>query len=171
MPEHKPPVVLIGPPASGKTKIGKRVAALLGVAHRDTDSMIVADHGPIPEIFSTLGEEAFRSLEREAVVKALATNEVVSLGGGALTHPDTETDLRDHHVVGLIISEDAVAHRLDNDKRPLLKNGLDDWRALVAKRKPLYDRVATWSVDVSHRSPDDVAEEIVSRLNTKDPTP
>jgi shikimate kinase len=171
MPDQKPPVVLIGPPASGKTKIGKRVATLLGVPHLDTDLVIVAERGPIPEIFETLGEEKFRTLERQAVVDALGTPSVVSLGGGAVTHPDTRADLQDHIVVGLIISEDAVAHRLDNHKRPLLRGGLSDWVALVAKRQALYDEVTTWSVDVSHRSADEVAQEIVSWREAKDRTP
>ena len=171
MVDHTPPLVLIGPPASGKTKIGKRVAKLLGVGHLDTDRVIVESHGPIPEIFQTLGESAFRELERDAVAHALTTDQVVSLGGGAVIDPDTRATLRHHRVVGLTISEEAVAHRLDNDKRPLLTNGLVDWVALVEKRQPLYDEVTTWSVDVSHRSADDVAEEIVSWLNTKDSTP
>jgi shikimate kinase len=171
MPDSQPPVVLIGPPASGKTKIGKRVAALLGVTHVDTDQVIIAGHGPIPEIFATVGEQRFRELEREAVIGALATNQVVSLGGGAVTHPDTRSDLHHHTVIGLTISEDAVAHRLNNDKRPLLPNGVADWSKLVQRRQALYDELAWWSVDVSHRSADEVAEQIVSWLRTKDYTP
>ena len=171
MPDNTPPVVLIGPPASGKTKIGKRVAKLLGVSHLDTDQVIVASHGPIPDIFHNLGESRFRELERVAVAEALATNAVVSLGGGAVTHPDTRADLAHHTVIGLTISEDAVSHRLNNDKRPLLRNGVADWVELVRKRQPLYDEVTTWSVDVSHRLADDVAEEIVSWLGAKDHTP
>jgi shikimate kinase len=171
MPNQTPPVVLVGPPASGKTKIGKRVAALLGLPHIDTDVVIALDHGPIPDIFHHHGEAWFRQVERRAVVEALASNAVVSLGGGAVTHPDTRADLHHHTVIGLTISEDAVVHRLNNDKRPLLRNGLADWVALVAKRQPLYNDVATWIVDVSHRSADEVAEEIVSWLDTKDHTP
>jgi shikimate kinase len=160
----KPTVVLIGPPASGKTKIGKRVAAQLGVSHLDTDCMVVEQHGPVPEIFSTRGEDTFRTLEREAVIRALATDSVVSLGGGAVTQDDTRRDLAHHTVVALTISPDAVAHRLDNDKRPLLTDGLASWEALVKKRQPLYDLVARHTIDVSHRDPDDVAQEIVSWL-------
>jgi shikimate kinase len=160
----KPVVVLIGPPASGKTKIGKRVAAQLGVAHLDTDRMVVEQHGPIPEIFSTRGEDAFRAWERDAVTTALATDSVVSLGGGAVIHDDTHRDLAHHTVIALTIRPDAVAHRLDNDKRPLLTDGLASWESLVKKRQPLYDRVARHTIDVSHRDPDDVAHEIVSWL-------
>jgi shikimate kinase len=167
MGDHAPPIVLIGPPASGKTKVGKRVAALLSLPLLDTDQVIVAAHGTIPEIFQTLGEPTFRELERETVCSALATRQVVSLGGGAVTHPDTRADLRGHTVVGLTISEEAVAPRLNNRKRPLLPNGIADWVELVEKRRPLYDEVATWSVDVSHRSTEDVAQEIVSWLRAR----
>jgi shikimate kinase len=170
MPDPRPPVILIGPPASGKTKIGKRVAKLLGREHLDTDQMIVAQHGPIPEIFASAGEHKFRELERQAVIEALSTTHVVSLGGGAVTHPDTLADLHHHTVIGLTISEEAVSHRLNNDKRPLLKNGLADWVELVKKRQPLYTQVTTWSIDVSHREASEVAGEIVSWLETKDYT-
>ena len=168
MPETTPRVVLIGPPASGKTKVGKRVARLLGVPHIDTDRIVVESHGPLPELFRTLGEEQFRLLERAAVIQALASDAVVSLGGGAVATPATAEDLAHHTVIGLSITPDAVSHRLGNDKRPLLTNGLASWEALVAARQPLYDRVATRSVDVSHRSPDEVAIEIVSWLTNRE---
>lgn len=170
MPEPTPRVVLIGPPASGKTKIGKRVAALLGVAHIDTDRVVEETHGPIPALFHTLGEGQFRDLERVAVVGALQRDAVVSLGGGAVTSALTRDDLARHTVVGLHISADAVRHRLDNDKRPLLTGGLESWEKLVAARAPHYEQVATWSIDVSHRSPDHVAEEIVSWLRDREET-
>jgi len=170
MANSHPVVVLIGPPASGKTKIGKRIARLLDTNHIDTDAVVVSRHGAIPEIFAGVGEAAFRGFEREAVVEALATNAVVSLGGGALTHPDTLSDLSHHIVVGLTISAEAVAHRLNNNKRPLLANGVADWEKLVAKRQPLYDQVARLTIDVSHRPAIDVAEQIVSWLRERSPT-
>ena len=168
MTSQRPWVVLIGPPASGKTKIGKRVAGLLGVTHLDTDAMVVAEHGPIPDIFRQDGEATFRALERHAVSEALGHDGVVSLGGGSVTHPDTRQDLAHHTVVALTISPEAVASRLDNDKRPLLTDGLTSWSELVAKRQPLYDEVATWTVDVSHRSTEHVAQEIVSWLEHRE---
>lgn len=164
MTSQHPWVVLIGPPASGKTKIGRRVASLLGVSHRDTDAMVVALHGAIPDIFRRDGEPAFRELERLAVREALGHDGVVSLGGGAVTHPETRGDLAHHTVVALTISPEAVASRLDNDKRPLLTDGLESWKNLVASRQPLYDEVATWQLDVSHRPTEQVAQEIVSWL-------
>ena len=76
---------LIGPPGSGKTTVGRRLAERLGVAFRDTDADVEAAAGkPIGEIFIDDGEERFRALERAAVATALAEHEgVLALGGGA----------------------------------------------------------------------------------------
>jgi len=54
-----------------------------------------------------------------------------------------------------------VAPRLDNDKRPLLKDGLESWKALVASRADYYDSVATRKFDASHQTVDAVAEQIL----------
>ena len=71
---------------SGKTKLGKRVARILGKPFVDTDRMVVAEHGTIADLFSQFGEAHFRSLERIAVEDALAQDAVVALGGGAILH-------------------------------------------------------------------------------------
>src|SRR5690606_4827937 len=75
-------VVFIGPMGSGKSSIGRRVSKRLGVSFTDTDSLIVAEHGPIADLFSARGEEVFRGIEREAVAEALTRGGVVALGGG-----------------------------------------------------------------------------------------
>ena len=46
---------LVGPMGVGKTTIGKKVAKRLEVEFRDTDKLIIAEHGPIPEIFEKHG--------------------------------------------------------------------------------------------------------------------
>lgn len=161
-------MVFIGPPASGKSKIGREVARILELPFVDTDKVVVAEHGEIPEIFATRGEPWFREREREAVEKALREPGVVSLGGGAVVNADTREQLVDLPVVLLEISEEAVAPRVtDSPKRPLL-NGLDSWRALVDARRDWYDECATHRVDVSHRHYDEVAAEIVEWLTRQD---
>ncbi|MEO8907496.1 MAG: shikimate kinase, partial [Microbacteriaceae bacterium] len=96
-------IVLIGPPAAGKSRVGKRLARRLGLAYVDTDAMIVRDHGAIADIFAVHGEERFRALERTAVEVALREDAVVSLGGGAVLDPLTQNDLRGRVVVLLTI--------------------------------------------------------------------
>jgi shikimate kinase len=161
MTARSPRVVLVGPPAAGKTRVGKRVARLMNLDFHDTDRDIVALHGPIPEIFASRGEPVFRELEREAVITALETDGVVALGGGAVINADTRADLAHHRVALITISAEAVVHRLDPDKRPLLVGGLDAWETLVAARQNWYDEVSDARFDTSHRSPDTVALEVV----------
>ena len=168
--ETTPLVVLIGPPAAGKTRVGKALAHRLGIPFLDTDAIVSASHGPIPEIFRTRGEPHFRELEREAVREALSSEAVVSLGGGAVTDPDTRSDLLDRRVALLTISEDAVVHRLNPEKRPLLAGGIESWRELVERRMPVYRDVADATFDTSHQSADEVAvrieEWLTQELNT-----
>lgn len=157
-----PPVVLIGPMGAGKTRIGKRVARILGTGFVDTDKVIVAENGPIPAIFASQGEPHFRALERAAVVRALAGNDVVALGGGAVLNDETRADLTAHRVVLVTVTPDAVAPRIANAHRPLLRHGLTDWERIYAERRHLYEQLATLTVDTSHRPIDAVAKEVAA---------
>lgn len=152
-------VVLIGAPAAGKTRLGKRLARRLDVEFFDTDRHIVAEHGPIAELFATHGEEHFRAIERKTVAAALTRNAVVSLGGGAVLDPDTQRDLAGASVVLLTVSADAVAARIDNGKRPLI-TGIESWQRIADERAPLYASLADYTIDTSTRPLDDIADEV-----------
>jgi len=156
------PLVLIGPMAAGKTKVGKRVARVLGVAFVDTDALVVSGHGSIANLFSRYGEEHFRALERIAVGQALATRSVVSLGGGAVLDPATRTDLARCRVVYLSVTEQAVAVRINGGRRPLLQNGLADWTRIYELRRPLYEELAGLHIDTSNRQMDSIADDVVA---------
>jgi shikimate kinase len=161
-------IVFIGPSGAGKSRLGKRVARLLDVPYADTDKMIVADHGPIPDIFRQHGEPHFRDLERQAVVRGLTGDGVLSLGGGAILDPATQADLDDHTVVFLTITPEAVAERIAGDTdRPLVAGGVDSWLALNAPRWPIYERLADATFDTSHRPNDRLAEEVAAWLTTR----
>ena len=162
MAEFKPLLVLIGAPGAGKTKIGKRVARILGVEFIDTDKRIVAAHGPIAVIFSKDGEKYFRALERAEVIRSLTKPAVVAFGGGAVLDENTRNDLADHRVVQVSVTADAVASRLRGGKRPLVANGIEEWKALVAVRAPIYDALADRTVDTSHNSLASIAAELAA---------
>ena len=83
--------------ARGRARIGRKLAKRLGVPFVDTDQRIVAQHGPIAELFAERGEPAFRAIERGVVAEALAGGGVVALGGGAVLDPATQDDLARLH--------------------------------------------------------------------------
>lgn len=162
-------IAFIGPMASGKTRLGKRVARRLGIAFIDTDREIVAEHGPIAEIFERHGEPYFRSLERDAAARALATDAVVSLGGGAVLDPDTQQLLGDTPVVLLSVSAEAVAPRLADGRRPLVRDGVETWSRILEQRRETYERLADVTFDTSSIPLDQIADEIVAWLSKEHP--
>ena len=152
-------VVLIGPPAAGKSRIGKRLAQRLGRPFIDTDREVVAEHGSIAAIFAEHGEAYFRRLEREAVARALTEHAVVSLGGGAVLDPRTQADLANTSVILLTVTAEAIAARITSTKRPLVTS-IESWQALVDSRSALYASLADFSTDTSTRPVDAIVEEI-----------
>lgn len=167
-------VVLIGPPAAGKSTIGRILADRLNLPTVDTDAEIVAVHGPIPELFASKGEAAFREIERATVRRSLRrlldAPGVVSLGGGAILNPGTRAQLQHPGitVVLITIDEETVSRRLGNPSRPLLagdpEQALARWRALVEERTPLYERVADLTVATSQDSPGTAVNRLVDQL-------
>lgn len=164
-----PVVVLIGPPAAGKSRVGKRVARILDLPVIDTDKVIAAGHGPIPDIFAEHGEPHFRALERAAVADALREHAVVSLGGGAVLDPDTQAQLDGLPVVLLTATPEAVAARLEKGTRPLSAS-VEAWSALVAQRMPVYERLAAATWETSTRPIDHIAAEIAEWATARDLT-
>lgn len=157
-------LVLVGPMAAGKTSVGRRVARRLSVPFIDTDKRIVAAHGPIPAIFAEHGEPHFRELERATVAAALADGGVISLGGGAVTDAGTRELLRQHPVVFLTVSVDAVADRIRGGNRPLLagEDPVENWIRIFDERRDWYDEVASTTFDTSRRPMQRIADEIVA---------
>ena len=161
-------VVLIGPPGSGKTTVGRALAALLGVQLRDTDQGIEAQQGrSISDIFMDDGEPLFRELERAEVVTALASHSgVLSLGGGSVMDPVASAALAGRTVVFLDVGIADAAKRVGFDRsRPLLAvNPRAQWIRMMEARRPTYERLATITVQTAGREPHDIAAEVAQRL-------
>jgi len=167
-----PKAVLVGLPGSGKSTIGRRLSRVLGVSLLDTDTAIEQQTGrTIADIFATDGEQEFRRIEEDVVRAALAEHDgVVSLGGGAVTSPGVCQALAGQTVVYLEINaREGVRRTGGTTVRPLLAGGdeaekYSKFKALMAKRIPLYRRVATIRVNTNRRNPGAVVRQIVSRL-------
>src|ERR1700736_5474069 len=146
--------ILIGPPGAGKSTVGPLLAALLGVAFLDTDSVIEAAAGkPVGDIFIQDGEAAFRALERTAVAEAVEGYQgVLALGGGAVLDPGTQRLLAGQRVVYLQTGFAVAARRtgLDAPRPLLLGNPRARMKALLEERVPVYEGLA-WALGVAPR--------------------
>lgn len=93
---QKENIVLTGMPASGKTSVGREIAAMTGRVFKDTDEEITRTHGmPIPEIFQRCGEAQFRAWERETIAELAAMGgAVIATGGGAILSEENVTALK-----------------------------------------------------------------------------
>lgn len=168
-PGGRPSVVVVGPPGSGKSTIGKLLARKLGLAFADTDALIEERIGrTIAEMFTTDGEDAFRAVEREVIAQALdGGHGVLALGGGAVLADATRALLRGHRVVALDVDlTDGMRRTGMSTARPLLAgvNPRATFRSLLNARAPLYREVATVQVDTSRRSPNQVVAAVLTEL-------
>jgi len=159
-----PRVVLVGPPGAGKTTVGRLLADRMGVEFRDTDHDVEqAAEMTIADLFVERGEAEFRALERAAVARALQEHDgVLALGGGAVVDDATRGALAEHRVVFLDVGLARAAERTGlNQSRPLLAvNPRATLARMLAERRPLYEEVATLTVETDDLSPDDIVGRI-----------
>lgn len=163
-----PRAVLVGPPGAGKTTVGELLATRWQVPFADTDQVIEQAQGrSISDIFVDDGEAAFRRIERQTVLEALAGHDgVLALGGGAVMDPDVQAALADQPVVFLDVRIADAASRVGFDgARPLLAvNPRASWTRLMQRRRPVYEAVATVRVDTAGAPPEQVLAAVLDAL-------
>ncbi|MBM4126314.1 MAG: shikimate kinase [Nitrospira sp.] len=164
-------VVLIGYRGTGKSTVGKIVAARLGRTLVSTDAEIVkrAGHG-IPEIVAQHGWEYFRDLESQ-VCRDLSGGEglVIDTGGGAILRAENVERLKHHgSVFWLTASVDTIMKRIGRDtQRPSLtgtKSFVDEVQDVLRDRTPKYEAAADHVISTDGRSVVQIADEILARL-------
>ena len=155
-------IVLIGMPGCGKSTVGKLIASQANKEFVDADTEIIKLAGmPIPEIFATKGEDAFRELETE-VLQNLGQQSglVIATGGGCVTRQCNYNHL---HQNGKIYWLKRDISALPTDGRPLSQKG--DLEGMFEVRKPLYELFADCVV-CNDSTPEKTAEEIVKGYAT-----
>lgn len=164
---------LIGFMGAGKSTVARLVAQRLSRPCLDLDDEIERSTGvPIAEMFSVLGEEAFRTAESETL-EALASHEpsVVACGGGIVVRPRNQAALkRLGTVVYLQVTPgEALARIGDVASRPLLagSSGVIAATALLQAREALYSASADMIIDTAGKSAEQVAELVVANLIEK----
>ena len=167
----QPLVVVIGPPAAGKTVVGELLSERLGAAFADTDADVAAVAAkPVGDIFTDDGEAAFRELERAAAQRALATpGAVVALGSGAVLDPGVQQLLAGQAVVYLEASFPAIARRLGLDRPRVVipGNPRGRLRSMLEERRPVYERLASLTVPADDLAPEEIADDIAIWLGKR----
>ena len=161
-------IVLVGMPGSGKSAVGRRLAARLQLPFVDADEEIERAAGkPIMDIFKDHGEAHFRDGERKVIARLLnAGPQVLATGGGAFMIAETRDNVRRLGVSVWIKAELQLLVRrvLKRNTRPLLQVDPEGvMRALMQTRYPIY---ATADVTVESRDlpHDAIVAEIIEAL-------
>ena len=162
-------VALIGISGAGKSKVGRALADRLGAPLVDVDAEVERRTGrSIADLFASDGEPAFRALERDVTIDALARPGVVSLGGGAPMTPAVAAALRHGvHVVWLRVSPEVAASRVDGDvQRPLIggHDALAKLQRMLHERGAVYADLATQVVDADSGDLDAKVDAILASL-------
>jgi XRE family aerobic/anaerobic benzoate catabolism transcriptional regulator len=152
-------IALLGLRGAGKSSLGEKLAASLGVPFIELDSEVEREAGTkLGEVFSMYGQEAFRRFERRALERILRTHEsaVIAAGGSLVTDPDTYRLLLDNcHTVWLKAKPEEHMNRViaQGDMRPFKGRSaaIDEIRKLLSDRDRLYSR-ADVTIETSGRS-------------------
>jgi shikimate kinase/3-dehydroquinate synthase len=163
-------VVLVGMMGAGKTSVGKRLAAKLGLPFVDADAEIEAGAQlTISEIFERFGEPYFREGERKVIARLLNDGPIVlATGGGAFMNTTTRENIAKHGLsVWLKPSFDVLLGRVrKKSNRPLLKTADPErtLRGLLEERSPTY-ALADFIIASHDAAHDSVVDAILGRLH------
>ncbi len=169
MSERGEAIVLIGFMGSGKSSVGRELAARTGRPRYDTDEMVAARYGfSIAEIFAQHGEEAFRAAETEALAQVPERAAIVVTGGGIVLRAENVERLRRFGIiVHLAADEETLFERASRRQiRPLLQteNPRQTLSELLRVRAPLYQQAADVTIDTSELRQTDVADRILEQI-------
>ena len=162
-------LIIIGPMASGKSVVGKKLSKRMGLNFFDTDEQIEQKAGvTISWIFDVEGEEKFRDRESEILSTVIKEdNCIISTGGGIVLREENRALLKKGTGIYLKTSIQSQLERTMNDKdRPLLQNIDNKEEALreIAKlRNPIYESCSEITIEETD-SPNETVDKIVEKL-------
>ncbi len=165
-------LVFVGLMGCGKSSVGKRLGAKLGLPIVDADEEIErAAAKTISEVFADHGEAHFRDGERRVIARLLGSGpQVLATGGGAFMNAETRANIHQHGVsVWLKADLPTLMKRvMRRDSRPLLKASDPEavMRELMAARYPVYAEadVTVESRDVPHEA---IVAEVIHKLRER----
>lgn len=173
-------IVLIGFMGCGKSSVARALSWRLQMPAIDLDSEIEKRaECSVAEFFAQHGEEEFRRLETQVLDETLNNSGIIATGGGIVKREQNrellqQSSARGAHVIYLRTPAEKLAERIRRQpgKRPLIDGdrvlNLQETRErveqLLQERGPLYDSVATLTVNTEHFAPGGVADYIIEQL-------
>lgn len=164
------PVFLCGMMGSGKSSVGKRLASKLNVPFKDLDKLITRQESmSIPEIFSQKGEDYFREIERNLLIKeSQRAKGVMALGGGSLQNQQVVDHLKIYGwLVFLKVPQSVLLKRLKSGRnRPMLSQTDIEQKIdqLLTERNPFYEQ-AEITISIGTESHNRVVDNLVKKLS------
>lgn len=163
---------LIGMMGSGKTTVGREIAAKRGLDFVDTDLLVASvTDSSIADLWATEGEAAFRRLESQMIESAASDDDaVIAAGGGVILDSDNIANMRNSGlVVWLTASPRTLASRLREETgRPLLADTDDPvatLSALLTEREHRYAQAAHARVDTEDKPVAAIVDEVLDLWN------
>ncbi len=162
-------IVFVGLMGAGKTAIGRKVAAALGLPFVDSDHEIESvSRMTIPDLFERYGEAEFRALEQRVILRLLENGpQVLSTGGGAYMNAQTREAIAGHGVsVWLKAELDLLMERVSKKQnRPLLRtpDPRGALKRLMDERYPVYAEADVTVVTRDERK-ETIAAEVIDAL-------
>lgn len=164
-------IVLVGMMGSGKSSVGRELAARTGWPFHDNDALLERATGRTARELAANGEAVLRAAESAAVRAGLEVPEpaIVASAAGVVIDPADRSRLSDEDAVTWLRARpETLRQRLataDNDHRPWLDRDPGAWlRETDALRAPLFEAVADLVIDVDELRPDEVAERILAAV-------
>ena len=164
-------IFLIGPMGSGKTTIGRQLAARLDRKFYDSDREIEKRTGvDVALIFEIEGEEGFRLRETKMISElAKKQKSVIATGGGSVLSEENRACIKQNgKVIYLKSSQEKLFERTFRDKkRPLLEteDRMATIKELLEKRGPLYEEIADLIICTDHRPINQIINKISQKLS------
>lgn len=166
---EKPNIVLCGFMATGKSSVGKRLAEITGYNFLDLDAAIETEEGiPIPQIFASRGEPAFRALEARMVERMTdRAGLVIATGGGTIVNPHNLEKLKSCGIVVTLTADiPTILKRAGSgEDRPMLQaeDRVERIQTLLEQRAAAYAQ-ADIILDTSALTIEEAAQQLLRQL-------
>ena len=168
---------LIGYRCTGKSTIGKSVAAALGWSFVDSDIQVIKQSGmSINDIVATEGWQAFRRMER-SIIKQICTDDrrVVATGGGVVLDPDNiKVMATSGIIVWLCATAKTIHRRMFQDKnsptlRPALtgKGQTEEIQDMLLQRNPYYESASDFCIHTDELPVNEISKRIIEKIKDR----